>query len=235
MIAVLADIHGNKEALDAVLDDMRRYDVTKIICLGDLIDYGADSEYVIKKMDSLRSSYSTTFVRGNHDSALLNEKDNHFRTDHAKKSFDITKSEISSQSKWILSNLSEYYQVTTEWYTASHVGIPKTINVKGCLTGDPGKVTIPDLDKFLGLREGKPVFFGGHTHIQGYQLGDFSVYINPGSVGQPRNMDTRAQYVVIEADRVIFRRVEYDIDKAARKIVESGRPKFLATRLYLGI
>jgi diadenosine tetraphosphatase ApaH/serine/threonine PP2A family protein phosphatase len=107
--------------------------------------------------------------------------------------------------------------------------------------GDCGESRI-FYDESVG--SGENIILCGHTHIQGirfngysYNARESSVMINPGSVGQPRNGDPRAQFAICDDDFSYFSamRVNYDIDTAANKIIKSGRPQFLANRLYLGI
>ena len=102
------------------------------------------------------------------------------------------------------------------------------------LWGKQGKVTSASI---VTVSPVSNVVLQGHSHIQGYYKTGNTTYINPGSVGQPRNGDNKAQYLVANNSMTsfIFNRVSYDIDSAASKIMESGRPSFLATRLYLGI
>lgn len=251
MNLVLSDIHGNLEALDAVLSDAtKRCDkFYKVIILGDTVDYGADSVEVVRRLRSFVEDTSRCdifyCVRGNHEEALNRDKSD-FRTEHAKVNFEITKRDLESLEGKDL----EFYEKLSSKSpifnsTAGLVGVFCHGYVNDYLKGSPGKIDILRIrnPESYSIRRDKKtsVILGGHSHIQGFLLNDSTfvktLYINPGSVGQPRNGDPRAQYLIVDDDfsHFCFKRVSYDIEKAAKKIIDSGRPKFLATRLFLGI
>lgn len=235
MIAILSDIHGNLEALNAVFEDInsKKFDIDCWILLGDYVDYGADSKKVLECLYELKQHRNVISVRGNHDDALLEGDCSSFRTDHGRQNFSITCNDlIDSTSQSILKELSnDFMSDISLRVTAVHGSLQNSF------WGDYGKVDYTD-SRFKSYTHDFNITLGGHTHIQGWKwVNDHRLYINPGSVGQPRNGDLRAQYAVCDKafTEFTFHRVEYDIDKAARKIVNSGRPSFLATRLYLGI
>lgn len=235
MIAILSDIHGNLEALDAVFEDInnKNFDIDCWILLGDYVDYGADSKNVLRRLYDLKQHSDVISVRGNHDDALLVGDCSAFRTDHGRQNFSITCNDIKDlDSQSILKELSnDFINDVSLRLNAVHGSLQNP------LWGDYGKVGSTDIG-FKSYTRDFNITLGGHTHIQGWKwVNDRRLYINPGSVGQPRNGDPRAQYATCNKafSRFTFHRVEYDIDRAARKILDSGRPSFLATRLYLGI
>lgn len=233
MIAVLSDIHGNLEALDAVLEDILDCNVriSKIILLGDLVDYGADSVAVINKFYEM-TDLVYCCIKGNHEEAVFKRDCSRYTTDHGKLNFLTTLEELDRESLILpkLRGLCSKEEVSLRRTKFVH-------GSEGNLWGSYGKVR--PVKEIFPYDKSKLMIFGGHTHIQGWNLVNegSAYYINPGSVGQPRNGDSRAQYALVEEsfDHVVFNRVKYDVDTAAKKIIRSGRPRFLASRLYLGI
>lgn len=250
---VISDIHGNFDALSAVLNDaINRYRrFHKVIVLGDTVDYGADSLKVITRLRTFveDSSNCDSFycVRGNHEEAL-NQGKSDFRTKHAKVNFKLTRKELKSLEGKDL----EFYEKLSK--APLRLNLEDQSYVTAChgyldnyLKGSPpdSKLKMPtEFDYIQRPRLATEVVLGGHSHIQGFEYitcvftGFCDVlYVNPGSVGQPRNGDPRAQYLVTDDQftQFYFRRVSYDVESAADRIVTSGRPKFLATRLFLGI
>lgn len=233
MIAILSDIHGNFEALTAVLDNLLKgpnlFYLNRIIVLGDLVDYGADSVKVINTLYSLRDK--VLCIQGNHDEAVLRRDCSKFTTDHGRKSFEITRREIDQDT---LEKLEEMCRDFSLYFIKKN---NRTVSLyHGSLTDSWGKAPPVENVKAVFTNAAK-IHIGGHSHISGVSRQEDKLYINPGSVGQPRNGDPRAQYVLAEDnfDKFYFKSVDYDISKASHKIIESGRPSFLATRLYLGI
>lgn len=239
MIAILSDIHGNLEALKSVIECCISNHVNQWVVLGDLVDYGADSVEVVKLLSSFNN---IKCIRGNHDDAVLRRDCSRFTTDHGKRNFEITLNEIESD----INALNLLSKMTESCKSKIDHPVFEIVTIHGSeddlLWGRSPKV-IPaskvvrlPIDGYLdGYSK---IFLGGHSHISGYsRTGEDSIYLNPGSVGQPRNGDPRAQFILCNDDftRLKFCAIEYDIDKAAKKIYDSGRPKFLSTRLYLGI
>ena len=236
---IVSDIHANQEALQAVLADARgQYD--RILCLGDLAGYGADPNAVI---EWARSSVAA-IVRGNHDKMCCGlDLLEHYNP-------AAQASAIWSQAAMAPENLR---------YLAN---LPRgPLRYQGCdlVHGSP-----LDEDEYLispgdvaGIRTelATQLTFFGHTHVQGgflaarggvqrigpgraLELEPAHYYlVNPGAVGQPRDGDPRAAYALYspEAQVVEYRRVAYDVDQAATKILAAGLPEILAARLYQGM
>ena len=242
---ILSDIHGNYEALEAVLEDARgRYD--RILCLGDLVGYGADPNPVAEWAKSNVAS----IVRGNHDRACTGTDSLEYFNPSARASAVWTRGVLTPGNSNYLEHLARGplrvtpNGVSSEGFDLVH-GSP--------LDEDEYLVGLEDV-QFLGeYLETKLTFFG-HTHLQGgFMLAprsvsrllmnrvvqlepDYYYLINPGSVGQPRDGDPRAAYALYSPeDRTVeFRRVPYDIGKAAAKILEAELPESLAMRLFEG-
>jgi len=236
---ILSDIHANLEALDAVLRDAKgQYDL--ILCLGDLVDYGADPNPVV---EWTRANTLVT-IRGNHDKACCGADSlEHFHP-AARASAMWTRTVLSRENVDYLDRLPRG-PLRFENYDLVH-GSPAD--------EDEYLITILDVDRAREAIDARVTFFG-HTHVQGGFLltrqairridpnrvlevePDHFYLVNPGSVGQPRDSDPRAAYALYspDAQTVEYHRVEYDIEKAAHKIRAAGLPEQHAARLFVGI
>ncbi|RKY55937.1 MAG: metallophosphoesterase [Candidatus Neomarinimicrobiota bacterium] len=238
-IAVISDIHGNLEAFRAVLEDIRTQHVDKIITLGDLIDYGADSETIIKEHIRL----NITAIRGNHEHALIDKGLIKHLSDNASESLRITRKMLSRECLEYINDLP--LLLTMDGIRFIHALPPDSV------------IDYIDFVPFniLGyIFESYPetICFVGHTHklgIYGYNNGNIKFYpieneytklnpenryiINAGSVGQPRDRDKHAKYVIFNKEDFILQRrlVDYNAHEAARKIRQSGYPEINAKRL----
>lgn len=235
---ILSDIHSNREALDAVIEDASGlYD--KVLCLGDVVGYGADPNYVAEWV----CRNATVSIRGNHDKLCVGAYDDESYNRAARLSADWTRTVLTPQSTNFLANLPRG---------------PFRVGDFELVHGSP-----LDEDEYLihagdvaMARDGldTQITFFGHTHVQGgfllarggirrimpdgvLEVESHHLYLlNPGSVGQPRDMDPKAAYAIYtpEARTVEYRRVKYDIAGAAQKILDAGLPPVLAARLYEG-
>lgn len=235
---ILSDIHANRQALEAVVEDAAgRYDRT--VCLGDIVGYGAEPNAT---SDWVRTNVPVT-VRGNHDRACTGDPVIEEFSDNA-----------YCAAKWTAPLLT---QENHEWLTGLPQG-PLAVEDFFLCHGSPA-----DEDEYVASTHeasyqyrhmpGKVCFFG-HTHLQGtfamrpgrvwYQdpgtvltvEPDTAYLINPGSVGQPRDHDPRAAYALYDSDAQIvqFRRTKYDVAGAQKAIRKAGLPDYLAARLAQG-
>src|SRR5215204_3617878 len=209
MYAVISDIHGNLEALEAVLGDVPE-EVETIYCLGDVIGYGANPD---ECCDAVRSLRMPT-ISGNHDLAVTElETDlNWFNpTDAAEVLW--TRNHLSEENAKFLRTRPRMMRTEEALFVHGSVRDPDEYIINTISAYDNGAM------------------LGGHTldlHSGGPYL------VNPGSVGQPRDGDTFASYVIADGERVTYRFVEYDISKAQAKIRAAGLPDMLADRLAVG-
>lgn len=240
---ILSDIHGNLEALEAVLADAEgRYDC--ILCLGDVVGYGADPNAVTEWV----RDEAAAVVRGNHDRACASTESLEYFNPHARASAMWTRRALSPENRQYLDQLQR-----------GPLRVEEPLGKFMLAHGSP-----VDEDQYLSslddgaLMEGHlelPATFFGHTHLQGgfrlsptgiarirpnhpLRIEDGYFYlINPGAVGQPRDGDPRAAYALfsIEDQTVEYRRADYDIERAAGKIRAAGLPEVLALRLFEGM
>jgi predicted phosphodiesterase len=241
-VAVVSDIHSNLEALIAVFRDAESDGpIDAVWCAGDIVGYGADPLAVIA---GLRAA-DAKCVAGNHDLAacgLMGTED-----------FNPI---AASAAEWTRDTLTDDARA---WLT----GLPlvrrdaDTTIVHGTLRAPEWEYLMSpeQAEAHFALQE-TPVSIVGHTHLQfaaveregarpafttlderkGLALEDQRVILNPGSVGQPRDGDPRAGYLLYDVDEriVTWVRVEYDVASAQRKIIDAGLDRRLADRLAVG-
>lgn len=221
-IVVISDVHGNLPAIESVYDDILElvgYSFDTIV-LGDLIDYGSHSNECV---DFIAEKFNPkVMILGNHEDAIIGNG-RPSRTDHGRVSYEYTKRVLGEvQRSYLERDMVRIYQDSD--ILAFHGYL------EDAWTGTTIHTNFPKDD----LGDSSLVLYG-HTHLQSMIEKNGAKFVNPGSVGQPRNGDSRAQYAIVLDDKVDLRRVDYDIDMEAASILEAGLPRFLATRLYLGI
>lgn len=237
---VISDIHSNLEAFEAVLGSMERDGVDQYMCAGDIVGYGADPSGCIKIAVSIKPS---GIVAGNHDLGTVGAFDLEYFNDHARTAAEWTAGVLSPEEKIYLGSLRLVYRGDDLEMVHGSLSDPQEF----------GYIASED-DAFMTFQlMAGSVCFIGHSHIPGIfvQNGDVARFtgagkariedgkkyiINAGSVGQPRDGDPRASYVIYDTNgmTVEIKRVEYDIAGAAKKILKAGLPTRLAERLYEG-
>lgn len=228
-IVILSDIHSNLEALDAVLSSLGNYD--GIFCLGDLVGYGAQPNEVINRIRFLKLELLLT---GNHDFAVVSGNTSNF-TSHAASAVDWTRQEISSENLSYLKSIPIFSSFTqNDICIKGYHGSPRDPLNEYVFPGTPDFIL-----KSMIETAKCDILLLGHTHMPIEFKFDSQYLFNPGSVGQPRDGDSRASYGILEIEgkNVNFeiKKISYDIDSAAAKILEKPLPNFLADRLHLGI
>lgn len=228
--AIISDIHANLEALQAVLEDIRSQAVDQIYCLGDIIGYGPNPCECIDLVMPISNC-----ILGNHDQGALFDPEGF--SSGAERAIFWTRKQLEF-------NPSDGDRNRKRWDFLCE--LPRTrrdgpsLFVHGSARNPLNEYVFPEdihntkkIEKILGLVE--RYCFQGHTHVPGiftedlqffhpqqfdfrYRLGKEKVMINVGSVGQPRDLDSRSCYVVVEDDTVHFRRVPYEFEKTIEKI-----------------
>lgn len=240
-IAILADIHSNLEAFTAVLADIaRKGEVDEIWCLGDVVGYGPDPGSCIE----LLQRCNHICVAGNHDLAAIGKVDTKYFNPNAAAAVDWTVKQLSWENKQYLEKL----PMTTEKgeFTLVH-GSPMDPVFEYLISGGIAARNFPRFKTSYCLvghshqplsfkeEEGDVVPIGLSPGV-GVILGKSRMIINPGGVGQPRDGDPRASYILYDDTASVARltRVEYDIETTQQKIMKAGLPVHLATRLKEG-
>lgn len=236
--AIFGDIHGNLEALDSVLEECDKCSIDHYLCLGDIVGYGANPEECVERVRSIGS----LAVCGNHDHAVVGAQNLNYFNAHARDAVIWTSQHLSASSKSWLRSLSLVEHLPDFSIVHGSLHSPELFNYVQ---------TIKDADYNFRQMD-RPLLFLGHSHYplaffdtapMTYTLDpviplDLSVktVVNVGSVGQPRDEDPRSCFAIYdsEAGLIELRRVDYDIEATARKIIAAGLPQTLALRLTLG-
>ena len=252
MFAVISDIHSNIDALKACLADMSSLGVEDLICLGDVVGYGPNP---LECVDLVMQHCRVT-LKGNHDEALIHGA--YYFNGPARKAIDWTRETLrpgvfsgaAARRRWeYLRDLPLRYEEGPDVFIH---GSPRDPTSEYILPRDVYGPNERFEEIFAGFER---MLFVGHTHMpcvitDRYQaktsneLGNVYTYpamcdqkaiVNVGSVGQPRDRDPRACFVVVDGDTISWRRVEYDVAAAAAKIeaIPDLEPS-LAARIRIG-
>jgi diadenosine tetraphosphatase ApaH/serine/threonine PP2A family protein phosphatase len=239
ILAVIGDIHANLDALEAVLADCKANGVTDYLCTGDVVGYNARPHECLEIVREL----GCPVVMGNHDHYVSSHQNLNDFNPHAAAVIRWTRGQLSDEEMEYLRGLP--FVMTDRGVTLVHATMDSPEGF--------GYVFDHLQAEAHFIHQKTPLCFHGHTHcpmIYEKQMGavyridaqDFTLhpgrkyFINVGSVGQPRDGDPRAAYLLYDPQErmVRFRRVEYDIAAAQAKVREAGLPERLAERLAYG-
>lgn len=231
-IGVVSDIHSNLEALNEVMKELK--DCQKVLCAGDLVGYGPDPNEVIELLSRETEKGRFHAVMGNHDYAVVTG-DTHGFSHLAREGVRWTRSVMKKEETVFLRSLKKNLKISIGGITFSVFhGSPRNPLDEYVFPQTPQEI----LERFLKESGGK-VLILGHTHVPMIRELKEGLVINPGSVGQPRDFDPRASFIVLEIKEgeleVNFRRVEYDVESTMEKISERGLPRELGERLLYGL
>jgi diadenosine tetraphosphatase ApaH/serine/threonine PP2A family protein phosphatase len=248
-IALISDIHANLEALRAVLDHIKAQRVDRTVCLGDIVGYGPNPVECV----DLVAEHCEWSLMGNHDFGVLYEPTN----------FNVAAEQAAYWTRAQFEAESNNGHAARRWEFLGQLRVRVVFDSFLCVHGTPrrpiNEYLFPEdalnspvkmqqiferIDKFCLV---------GHTHVPGVFTDEPDFYppddlggvytftetekaiINPGSVGQPRDLDPRASYAILNDDRVEFFRIEYDVDTVVKKIkAQSQLSDWLGERLYEG-
>jgi predicted phosphodiesterase len=240
-VAVISDIHGNRHALEAVLDAVADSDASELWCLGDLVGYGADPDACVQ----LTRNHAAVCLAGNHDLAVTGEIPMDEFSRGASLAAQWTREVIDPDNLAFLSTLEPegdedpvglYHASPRDpiWeYVLSALLAELCMDKQQrrvCLIGH-SHVALSFVRKEDELATGEPQRADAHLDIS-----DGEWLLNPGSVGQPRDGDPRASWLLLDLDgwTVSYRRTEYDVAGAASAIRAARLPDSLAERLEYG-
>ena len=228
-IAFLSDIHSNLEALTVALEAVDRRSVDKLICLGDVVGYGANPR---ECLDLIRSRTSD-IILGNHDAVAVGKEDLAYFNEFARAAALWTQTVLSDEDKEFIRSLPLVIKEDGLHLVHGTPRHPEHWDYIFSAYDTPGQFSAID---------GR-ICLVGHSHVPGdYREREPNPgakpkrIVNVGSVGQPRDRDPRLCFVIFdtETDEVEFIRQEYDVETAAGKIRRAGLPEFLADRLFWG-
>jgi diadenosine tetraphosphatase ApaH/serine/threonine PP2A family protein phosphatase len=239
-IAIISDIHSNIHALDSVINHIKNQQADMIVCLGDVIGYGAFPQECVRYVDDNK----ILTIMGNHELAILNKERLIHMNQYAHKSLEWTQNKLSPESLAWISKL------------------PFQLQIENCLFVHAAPQNPEVFEYIIDLRDAVLQFdyfatdycFYGHTHLPkifSEELGEMRelmpeyhqkkfgerLLINVGSVGQPRDGDNRASYCLLDTstNEIYLHRVNYDYNSASKAIEDAGLPEFLAKRLLEGV
>lgn len=243
MIAILSDAHGNLEALKAVISDISQRSIKEKIFLGDAVGYGPDPEPVLE----ILMEQCSILVQGNHDRAVIDPELEEYFNDAAREAILWTRSVMSERAKGFLKNLpltsSSKREGIDIFLVHASPRAPEEWNYI---------LTLSDAHRNFYYFQEKLCFIG-HSHYPfvvemtgSRQISvryerpckfnrDSRYIINAGSVGQPRDGDPRACYVIFNGTEVDFIRVPYNIELTQQKMRKAGLPYSLIERLSKGV
>jgi diadenosine tetraphosphatase ApaH/serine/threonine PP2A family protein phosphatase len=243
-IALMTDIHGNREALEACLDHAAQNDVGRYVYLGDYAGYGADPGWVIDTVMA-HAERGAVAILGNHDAAVLT--DSAGMNDIAAAAIAWTKTQLDERQREFLARLPLTVEDNDRLYVHGSAFEPAQWHYVNELYAAAKSL----------MATRAHATFCGHTHVPALfhmsMTGKFASF-DPvdrvdipltrqrrwlaviGSVGQPRDRDPAACYAVLDDARGVltYVRVPYDIESAARKIRDAGLPTVLSARLFEG-
>jgi len=236
--AIIADIHANWEAFQVVLEDIEKQKCTHYACVGDVVGYNANPKEcldLVRKMEM-------PCVKGNHDEYCSSEDALEGFNQHAAAAVNWTRKQLTTQDRQWLRDLKYTRMVTSFSMVHATLDGPQrwgyVFDKLGAAASFPYQTT--------------QVCFFGHTHVpvafirdsivRGGTYSKFKVepgkkyFVNVGAVGQPRDGNPKAAYVVFDMDAstIELRRLDYDIATAQKKIRAAGLPERLAERLAFG-
>jgi diadenosine tetraphosphatase ApaH/serine/threonine PP2A family protein phosphatase len=253
---IFSDVHANIEAMTAVARVLEGEQIDEYICLGDVVGYGGSPEETCNIVRGLAKHT----ILGNHDAAVAGRMDYSFYYEAARHALDLHAKEISPANMEWLRTLPYEVRAPEHRVTFCH-GSPLNLeDFEYIFAPEQAQLCFSIWDNLA------PLTLIGHSHLckafalagdtrdpsavgagagevfevvaNEFELRDgYKYIISVGSVGQPRDYDNRASYVIYDSDRrrFEFRRVEYDIERAAKKIFESSLERNFGNRLFIGV
>jgi predicted phosphodiesterase len=236
--AIIADIHGNIDAFQVVLDDIRTQNATHIVCLGDVVGYNARPKECLKIVRDM----NIPCVKGNHDEYCSSDNLLEGFNPHAADAVHWTRNQLDEEEKKWLRDL-KYTRMAAN-FTMVHATLDAPERWGYVFDKLAAAASFPYQTSqmcFFGHTH-VPVAFMRDTVVRGGTYSKFKIdlskkyFINVGAVGQPRDNNPKAAYVIYDMDAgtIELRRLEYDIAAAQAKIREAGLPERLAERLAYG-
>lgn len=244
-IAILSDIHANREAFDAVLEAVHeRGSPDELVLLGDLVGYGPDPIYVIEKAAQLMAD-GALCIMGNHDEAVALNLSN--MTENARFAVQWTRKRIAPAHLDFLARLQLSLQSEDRLYVHASAERPgkwpyirDVDSAERCLSASDarfvfcGHTHIPAI--YYALPGRRPMHFQPHDNVAAPLSEMRRHLVIAGAVGQPRDGNPAACFVLVDTQRheVTMVRVPYDQEETARKIHAAGLPGWLGMRLKIG-
>lgn len=222
-MAIIADVHSNLPALDAVIARIRDARPDLVVCAGDIVGYGAFPNECCDVVHELAEHT----ILGNHDVSALS-RDTSFMNPYAATALVWTADRLNEKSRNWLRSLKEVagFAISGLRFSMHH----------GSVESYTEYIYEEEASESMLASAGCDVLLLGHTHVPYIKRFKTGIILNPGSVGQPRDGDPRASHAILDSETMNCRivRTAYDVDKAAEAISREGLPFFLRERLYTG-
>ena len=243
-LAVFADIHANRQAFSACLEAARARGAERIVCLGDIVGYGADPEWAVETVMDLVHDGAIA-VRGNHDSAIGTPSET--MNAEAQAAIEWTRGRLSAPQRQFLAELPLTRQEDDRLYVHSDASHPArwryvrdTPEAARSLEATEAHITFcghihrPALYSMSAAA--KMTSFVPTSHVPVQLIGGRRWLAVVGSVGQPRDGDPAASFAMFDtaSREITYCRVPYDVEAAAQRIRDNGLPHWLADRLLMG-
>ena len=243
-MVLLSDIHGNIEALNAVLEQISKLSKHRIVCLGDIVGYGPDPERCLAEL----RKRNATIIAGNHDAAVAGELSLDLFSKMARASAHWTRNQLSEEQRKFLRDLPRSVKIDPLY--GVH-GTPQDPMMEYLLNSAQARQAHDKIDSRLlaVAHTHEPALFredrddqfqkitiSDDTSISWNPAESRNVVINPGSVGQPRDGDPRASFAVVAPNsaEIRWQRIKYPVDTVQRKIFSTELPPALGKRLIHG-
>jgi len=236
--AVIADIHANMEAFEVVLQDTREQNCTHYCCVGDVVGYNANPKQCL---DIVRTM-GMPCVKGNHDEYCSSDEPLDGFNPHAADAVNWTRKQLPEADKQWLRELKYIRLVASFSMVHATLDGPQRWGYVFDRLAAAASFTYQNTSVCFFGHTHVPVAFIRDSVVRGGTYSKFKVepgrkyFVNVGSVGQPRDGNPKAAYVIYDLDEgsIELRRLDYDIPKAQKKILEAGLPSRLADRLAVG-
>jgi len=242
--ALISDIHANLEAFQAVLAELDRRRPDRVFCLGDVVGYGASPN---ECADIVRGVAKVTIL-GNHDAAVAGRMDYSYYYEAARHALDTHAAQLSTQNMQFLKGLPYKHELNEVGLHLCHGSPLRLEEFEYIFAPEQARECLPIYDELAYIT------LIGHSHLckvfaltrnsveelppVDFELAEDRKYIvSVGSIGQPRDYDNRASYTVYDTEklRFEFKRVEYDIETAAEKVLRAKLERNFAHRLFIGV
>ncbi|MGH2875581.1 MAG: metallophosphoesterase family protein [Solirubrobacteraceae bacterium] len=240
-VAVVSDIHGNRHAFEAVLDEIEQTECRELWCLGDLVGYGAEPDACV----ALAGRHAAVCLAGNHDLGVSGTIPLEQFSRGAALAAAWTQRQITPETREYLDGLepSNVHEAAALYHASPRDPVWEYVlsplQAELCLDVQARRVSLighSHVALSFSRAPGEPATGQTRAEDEELDLSEGEWLINPGSVGQPRDGDPRAAWIELDLDEwsAVYRRTEYDVDGAAAAIRAARLPDSLAERLQYG-
>jgi predicted phosphodiesterase len=243
-LAIFSDTHANLEALSAVLEAYRRESIDVYYCLGDTVGYGGSPN----ECATIVRELAAITILGNHDAAVSGRMDYSYYYEAARHALDAHAAMVSLENMTWLKSLPYEHNLPEHGVLLCHGSPVRLEEFEYIFAPEQARECLGIYDRLghitlIGHSHLCKVFALTRSSVEELPATDFDLdpdkkyIVSVGSVGQPRDFDNRASFTVFDAvkRRFEFKRIEYDIELAAAKVLQARLEKNFAHRLYIGV